>query len=463
MHRSGNHSAIIPANKFRQARIIPFWEAGKEEPLVKLPVKTPDRMSQKCLSLLRDLLGDLRPRDFAVRLWDGSTLEEEPGEPRRFTMVLKHPGALRALFRSPSELSLGEAYLYDDFDIEGDIGSAFALADHLVHEQRGMAERLRFARQLLALPSQDRTRAVRPANRLSGLRHSRSRDRLAVTYHYDMSNAFYSLWLDDRMIYSCAYFASPGEDLDAAQERKLDYICRKLRLRSGERLLDIGCGWGGLVLHAALRYGVEALGITLSRPQAELANERIRRASVAGRCRVEVSDYRDVDGSEIFDKLVSVGMFEHVGESRLAEYFGRAFRLLRPGGVFLNHGIARNPAFPPVPGPSFTDHYVFPDGELVPLSASLRAAEAKGFEVRDVENLREHYVLTLRHWVQRLEARREEACRAVGEMAYRLWRVYMAGAAHKFRMCRNSVYQVLLVKPDRGASGLPLTRADWYA
>jgi cyclopropane-fatty-acyl-phospholipid synthase len=431
--------------------------------LVELLEKTSDRIPQKCLSLLRDLLEGLHPRDFAVRLWDGSTLEEEPGEPRRFTMVLKHPGAMRALFRSPSELSLGEAYLYDDFDIEGDIGSAFSLADHLVHFHPGLGGRLRLARQLLALPSPERTRAVRPSERLHGLRHSKSRDRLAVTYHYDVSNAFYSLWLDSRMVYSCAYFASPGEELDAAQERKLDYICRKLRLRGGERLLDIGCGWGGLVIHAALLHGVDATGITLSRPQAELANERIRQAGVSDRCRVEFRDYRDVGEPGAFDQLVSVGMFEHVGESRLAEYFGRAFRLLRPGGVFLNHGIACNPAFPPVPGPSFADHYVFPDGELVPLGVTLRAAEANGFEVRDVESLREHYVLTLRHWVRRLEARREEACRAAGEKAYRLWRLYMAGAAHKFRTGRNNVYQALLVKPDRGASGLPLTRSDWYA
>jgi len=431
--------------------------------LVKLLEKAPDGISKRCLSFLQDLLGDLHPRDFAVRLWDGGTLEEEPGEPRRFTLVLKHPGAMRSLFRSPSELSLGEAYLYDDFDIEGDIGSAFALADHLVRLSPGIGERLRFARRLLSLPSPDRARAVRPSERLHGLRHSKPRDRLAVTYHYDVSNAFYSLWLDGRMVYSCAYFASPDEDLDAAQERKLDYICRKLRLRSGERLLDIGSGWGGLVLHAALHYGVEAVGITLSRPQATLASERIREAGMTGRCRVEVCDYRDVDEPVVFDKLVSVGMFEHVGKSRLAEYFRRAFRLLCPGGLFLNHGIACNPAFPPVPGPSFSDHYVFPDGELLPISDTLSAAEANGFEVRDVESLREHYVITLRHWVRRLEARREEACRAAGEMAYRLWRLYMAGAAHKFRTGRNNVYQVLLAKPDRGASGLPLTRADWYA
>jgi cyclopropane-fatty-acyl-phospholipid synthase len=265
------------------------------------------------------------------------------------------------------------------------------------------------------------------------------------------------------MVYSCAYFTSAGEELDTAQERKLDYICRKLRLRGGERLLDVGCGWGGLVMHAALLHGVDATGITLSRPQAELANERIRQAGVSDRCRVEVRDYRDVGETGVYDKLVSVGMFEHVGKGRLSEYFRRAFSLLRPGGVFLNHGIACNPAFPPIPGPSFADHYVFPDGELVPIGATLDAAEANGFEVRDVESLREHYVLTLLHWVRRLEARRDEACRAAGETTYRLWRLYMAGAAHKFRTGRNNVYQALLVKTDRGASGLPLTRSDWYA
>lgn len=299
--------------------------------------------------------------------------------------------------------------------------------------------------------------------RLRGVRHSRHRDRKAVTYHYDVSNDFYSLFLDERMVYSCAYFSSLDEDLDAAQERKLDYICRKLRLRRGERLLDIGCGWGGLVIHAASRYGVDAVGITLSRPQAALANERIRRAGLSERCRVEVRDYREVDGTSTYDKMVSVGMFEHVGESLLPEYFRRAFRLLRPGGVFLNHGIARNPEFPLVPGPSFTDHYVFPDGELVPISTTLCCAEASGFEVRDVESLREHYILTLRRWVTRLEARRGEARNATDERTYRLWRLYMAGSAHKFRIGQNNVYQVLLSRPSGAGSDLPLTRSDWYA
>jgi cyclopropane-fatty-acyl-phospholipid synthase len=289
------------------------------------------------------------------------------------------------------------------------------------------------------------------------------RDRQAVTYHYDVSNAFYSLWLDKRMVYSCAYFTSPDDDLDTAQEKKLDYLCRKLRLQHGNRMLDIGCGWGGLVIHAARNYGVEAHGITLSGPQADLANERIRQMGLSAHCKVEVRDYREMDAPESYDKLVSVGMFEHVGEPLLREYFQAAFRLLRPGGTFLNHGIASNSGIPAIPGPSFSDYYIFPDGELLPLGTTLHAAEAIGFEVRDVECLREHYVLTLRKWLERLDSRREDVCGATEERTYRLWRLYLAGATHKFRTGRNSVYQTLLSKPFHGNSGLPLTRGDWYA
>jgi len=437
--------------------------AGADHPSPGTSTATPpDRIALQCRAFLQEVLGGIHPRDFSFRLWDGTVWNAEAGQPSRFTMVLRNPGVLRRMFGSPSELALGEAYLYNDLDIEGDIGSAFLLADRLLHLRLGLAERLRFARLLLALPSSGRRGNARPTERLRGPLHSIGRDRQAVTYHYDMSNAFYSLWLDERMVYSCAYFTDPGDDLDAAQERKLDYLCRKLRLQSGERVLDIGCGWGGLVIHATKNYGVEAHGITLSGPQAELANERIRQAGLSGRCRVDVRDYREIQAPESYDKLVSVGMFEHVGESRLLEYFQGAFRLLRPGGVFLNHGIACNSGYPPVPGPSFSDHYIFPDGELLPIGTTLRAAEASGFEVRDLESLREHYVLTLRHWVQRLEGRREEACSVTDEKTYRLWRLYLAGAAHKFQVGQNSVYQVLLSKNVDGKSGLPLTRGDWY-
>lgn len=422
-----------------------------------------DRIAQKSLAFLQEVLANIHPRDFSFRLWDGSVWDAEPGDPSRFTMVLRNPGALRAMFWSPSELALGEAYLHGDIDIEGNLESAFLLTDQLLHFRLGLSERLRFGRLLLTMPSSGLHRVARPAERLRGRVHSMRRDRQAVTYHYDVSNDFYSLWLDKRMVYSCAYFTTPNDDLDTAQERKLDYICRKLRLRRGDRMLDIGCGWGGLVIHAARNYGVEAHGITLSGPQAELANQRIREVGLSAHCRVEVRDYREMDAPESYDKLVSVGMFEHVGDPRLREYFQSAFLLLRPGGTFLNHGISSNPGISAIPGPSFSDYYVFPDGELLPLGTSLLAAEASGFEVRDVECLRDHYVLTLRKWVERLESRREEACDATGERTYRLWRLYLAGATHKFRTGRNSVYQSLLSKPIHGNSGLPLIREDWYA
>ncbi len=264
------------------------------------------------------------------------------------------------------------------------------------------------------------------------------------------------------MVYSCAYFQSPGEDLDTAQERKLEYVCRKLCLQKGERLLHIGCGWGGLVLYAAEKYGVEAVGITPSRPQAELAATRIQNRGLGDRCRVLVKDYRRIEEWGTFDKLVSIGMFEHVGESRLSEYFERAWKLLRPGGVFLNHGIGQMVTGPARRGPSFSDRYVFPDGELLPISTTLRVAEEQGFEVRDVESLREHYMLTLRQWVQRLEAQHEEARRVTDETTYRTWRLFMSGSAYQFRSNEINVYQSLLVRAGEGKSGLPLTREDWY-
>jgi cyclopropane-fatty-acyl-phospholipid synthase len=343
--------------------------------------------------------------------------------------VLKHPGALRKMFTAPSELALGEAFIYDDFDIEGSIEAAFDPADYLLARERSVPEHLHLGRLLLRLPDEMRVSSGRSAPELQGAVHSRRRDRQAVSYHYNVSNDFYALWLDSRLVYSCGYFKSPQDDLELAQEQKLEYICRKLRLRRGDRLLDLGCGWGGLMQYAAAHYGVEAFGVTLSVPHAELARERFRQAGVSDQCRVEVSDYRDLDLSHQYDKIVSVGMFEHVGEALLPEYFGQAWALLRPGGVFLNHGIAASATFKRK-GPSFADKYVFPDGELAPIHTTLSTAEARGFEVRDVESLREHYMLTLRHWVRRLEAKHEEARKITDDITYRVWRLYMAGSAH---------------------------------
>lgn len=426
-----------------------------------------DKAVAQSLDFLQALLGDYHPRHFAVRLWDGSEWPAET-ETARFTLVLRHPGALRRMFHhTGSDLALGEAYIYDDFDIEGDIESVFQVADYLLELDWNVATRLKLGQKLWRLPSGGRPADSpgdgRSAARLSGQAHTIERDRQAVTYHYNVSNDFYALWLDRQMVYSCAYFHSPDEELDTAQARKLDYICRKLRLQPGQRLLDIGCGWGGLVMHAARQYNVEAVGITLSQPQANLANERIQQAGLSDRCRVEVRDYREIDEPDGFDRLVSVGMFEHVGEALLPRYFKQAWRLLRPGGAFLNHGIARRATDPVPKGPTFVDRYVFPDGELVPINVTLRHAEEAGFEVRDVESLREHYALTLRHWVRRLQNNYRQARQLVGEPTYRVWRLFMSGSAYGFTVGRLNLYQALLVKPEAGGnSGLPLTRADWY-
>jgi cyclopropane-fatty-acyl-phospholipid synthase len=422
-----------------------------------------DPVRDAALQLLDGLLGDAFASDIAIRLWEGTTWRSphRAGEPHA-TLVLKDPGALRTMLESPSDLLLGEMYIFDDVDVEGDIEAVFPAIDRLFELKLGVADRLRYASLLRRLPRPASARHDDHRTQLHGVRHSKQRDGRAVRHHYDVSNEFFALWLDRRMVYSCAYFQQPCDTLDQAQEQKLDYICRKLRLKPGERLLDFGCGWGGLILHAAKKYGAQALGITLSRPQAEVAEQRIREEGVSDRCRVEVCDYRDLDRAGSFDKLVSVGMFEHVGEELLPEYFRRAWRLLVPGGAFLNHGIARN-LHHPDRGPSFIAQYVFPDSELVPISTVLRAAEDTGWEARDLESLREHYAMTLHHWVQRLEQQAAKARQFVDEVTYRIWRLYMAGGAHRFRTGWLNLYQTLLVKPAHGNSHLPLTRADWYA
>jgi len=426
------------------------------------------------------------PRAFTIRLWDCTEL---PGTGHaNFRLVLNHPGALRRMLTPPLELSLGEAFIYGDFDIEGDITAAVSLLEKLFGQGPSIRDLFTLIRQLRSLPKSSRDRlAGRGAARLRGAQHSPDRDQAAIQYHYDVGNEFYALWLDRHLQYSCAYFHTGTEDLDTAQEQKMAHICRKLRLRPDDYLLDIGCGWGGLVIYAAQHYGVRALGITLSPRQVAYATERIARAGLADRVRVELRDYRDPDLGT-FDKIVSVGMFEHVGRSKLPEYFAHAYYLLKPGGLFLNHGISiRSPLkfvldadrfkvrtkrqsigqrlverFILGTG-AFIRRYVFPDGEVNPVSEVNLVAEQAGFELRDVENLREHYALTLRRWVERLEAHREEAIRLTNEVTYRVWRLYMSGVTYGFEHGENNVNQTLLAKPDDGDSGLPLTRADLYS
>ena len=348
--------------------------------MVSRTVASSDDTRLLTLRLLDDLFGGQGGAAIGARLWDGTLWPDD--RPRRTTLVLKSPGSLRAMLLPGTELGLAEAYLYDDFDIEGEMEPIFALADGLAERTLGWQKKLSVGRELLKLPRREACRTGRGPARSSGKMHTLERDRKSVTYHYDVSNDFFGLWLDRRMVYSCAYFQAEDEALDAAQEQKLDLICRKLRLKAGQRLLDIGCGWGALVIHAARHYGVDATGITLSRPQAELASKRIAAEGLQDRCRVEVRDYRQMDEGEGFDALASIGMFEHVGAALLPEYFEKAFSLLKPGGVFLNHGIASSAMDPPPKGPTFTEIYVFPDGELVPIHVTVRAAEEAGFEVR---------------------------------------------------------------------------------
>src|SRR5947207_10558886 len=301
------------------------------------------------------------------------------------------------------------------------------------------------------------------------------RDAAAISFHYDVGNSFYKLWLDRRLVYSCAYFHSTDDSLDVAQEAKLDLICRKLRLKPGDRLLDIGCGWGGLIMHAAEHYGVDATGITLSENQASLAKERITEAGLDDRCRVAIRDYRTLTEADGYDKIASIGMVEHVGLSHLPVYFASAFRALSAGGLFLNHGIVSLREARPKSikekifarlwkADAFMDTYVFPDGKLTGSADVICAAEAPGFEVRDVEGLREHYAMTLRHWVRSLEEKSRDSIALVGSHTYRVARLYMSASANAFATAGINVIQTLLAKPDaQGRSNIPLTRDDVYA
>jgi len=368
--------------------------------------------------------------------------------------VVADPAALTALLAKPNELTLGEAFIDGALDVEGDLFSVFAVADHLFKRprafKRGMAEKTALAVFELGMRIRH------------GTVSSRRRDRASIAYHYDQPVSFFAPWLGESLVYSCAYFRDAGEPLEEAQRQKLDHVCRKLRLKTGERFLDMGCGWGSLTMHAA-SCGAQAHGITLSREQAATAQSRIHRADLDAGCTIELCDYRELEGRRPqFDKIASVGMFEHVGLKNLPLYFGIAYRLLRPGGLLLNHAIARAQLARVHEG-SFVERYVFPDGRLVTLTETLAAAQSQGFEVRDVENLRENYELTLRQWVAGLKAHREELLRQVPEKTYRIWLLYMAGSAAAFRCGDIAIYQTLLSRPDRGKSGLPLTRADLYA
>lgn len=375
-----------------------------------------------------------------LQLWDGRRIDFSSSP--SVTMTLKDVHAVWA-FRDPTFLSLAKAYIDGHLDLEGRLTEAV-----------GIVEAFARARPRRAFALRGPTNA----------RHTRSTDRDAISHHYDVSNAFYARWLDPRMVYSCAYFRTDDDSLEQAQVQKLDHICTKLRLESGERFLDVGCGWGALVIHAAKHYDVEATGITLSKNQHALACERIREAGLEGRCRVLLQDYRDHPGEGIYDKVASVGMFEHVGLRNLAEYFRTVRRLLKERGLFLNHGITSADTEDRAVGMGageFIDRYVFPKGELAHLGRVVKEMGAQDFEVADVESLRPHYALTLSRWSANFESSYADAVREAGERTARIWRVYLAGCAHGFERGWINVYQVLASRQgEPGSTRLPLTR-DW--
>jgi cyclopropane-fatty-acyl-phospholipid synthase len=375
-----------------------------------------------------------------VVLWDGREVafSEDP----RVTVRLKGARGASALVK-PTLLSLAEAYIEGHADLEGEVGEAIRGAEALARCSPGATFR----------------RGGVPHGR-----HSKREDREAIHHHYDVSNEFYALWLDPAMVYSCAYFRDENDALEQAQLQKLDHICTKLRLAPGEKFLDIGCGWGALVMRAAQKYGVDATGITLSENQFRLASERIRAAGLQDRCRVLLLDYRDAPGEGVYDKIASVGMFEHVGLKNLPVYFGAVRRLLRERGLFLNHGITAadvdNRAVGLGAG-QFIARYVFPHGELPHLHLAVHDMSAQDLEVHDVECLRSHYARTLSLWSTNFERRMGEAIAASSERTARIWRIYLAGCAYGFDQGWMSIYQVLASKRTRpGPAALPLTR-DW--
>ncbi|GIU86454.1 MAG: cyclopropane-fatty-acyl-phospholipid synthase [Acidimicrobiia bacterium] len=405
-----------------------------------------------------ELLGPNPP--IRIECYDGSSLGPPPGSARA-TLVIRDADALRYALTAPGELGLARAYVSGALDVEGDIFASLDLRHALPDVRMTAGAWLALAR--LAGREGLRRPPLPPEEaRLHGRRHTRERDAAAIAHHYDVSNDFYRIVLGPAMTYSCAVWTDTTADLAEAQRNKYELIARKLALRPGMRLLDVGCGWGGMAIHAAREHGVEAVGVTLSREQAAYARDAVKEAGVDHLVDIRVQDYRDVDDGP-YDAISSIGMFEHVGLARLGEYFDRLHALLRPQGRLLNHGISR----PPRPGArprfarrSFIDRYVFPDGELHEVGTVVSRMQRSGFEVRHLESLREHYARTLRAWVANLEGAWDEAVRLVGPGRARVWRLYMAASAVNFEEGRTQVHQVLGVRADGGRSGMPL-RPDW--
>src|SRR5664280_2279367 len=421
------------------------------------------------LSILQAAVGGLLP--IRIRCWDGSVAGEHDAAA---TVVFVRRRGLRRLLWAPSELGLVRAYVSGDVQLEGDIFALLDLPDVIERVARHQGIGLSSRQRLAAAVSAVRIGAVGPPprppaeeiRRRRGRLHSISRDAQSVSDHYDVGNAFYRLILGSSMVYSCAYWAQESGrayGLDEAQRDKCELVCTKLGLHPGMRLLDVGCGWGSLAIHAATRHGVSVVGVTVSKEQATLARERVDAAGVGDLVEIRLQDYRDVhDGP--YDAISSVGMSEHVGSAQLRAYSQILMDLLGPGGRLLNHAIASVRSVPPVlkEQPGFIDRYIFPDGEVVTLSTTLDALEQVGFEVRDVEALREHYGLTLRAWVNNLRGSWQEAQRHVPPSRARTWLLYLAACALAFEQGNITVHQVLAIRQDdHAASGPARTRSQW--
>jgi cyclopropane-fatty-acyl-phospholipid synthase len=402
--------------------------------------------------------GRLRALPVTVRFWDGSTLVAEGAGASAPVVSLTGPQALRYLVHEPNQVGLARAWVTGAVDVEGDLEDVLRSRHRFDEVSLSPMDRIRLACASLrtAGPSLMRHPPIPgiEAGALGG-GHSLAADRKAVRHHYDVCNDFYRLILGPSMTYSCAYFSGPADTLEAAQAQKHEVISRKLRLAPGDRLLDIGCGWGSMLIHAAAHHGVHGVGVTLSKPQAELARARIREAGLGSVAEVRVADYREIhDGP--FDKIVSIGMYEHVGRAELSHYADTVRGLLRPGGLFLNHGIARLYSDAPR-GDTFISRYIFPGGELHPVADIMTAMQAAGLEVRDIESLREHYPLTLRRWAANLQARSPEAIALAGHERERAWRLYMLASAQAFDAGEITVYQTLGARVG-APHGLPLGR-----
>jgi cyclopropane-fatty-acyl-phospholipid synthase len=402
--------------------------------------------------LVDEVLGGDLP--LAVEAYDGSRTGPEDAPA---TLVVRRPEALSRVITAPGELGLARAYVAGDLDIKGPIWALLALRDRLPNVRLAPKALLRVVQEAGGWRKIHRLPPPPEEAHLHGRKHSRARDAAAISHHYDVSNAFYRMVLGPSLTYSCAVFHDAGDTLEQAQANKYELICRKLDLQPGMRLLDIGCGWGGMVMHAAQHHGVRAVGVTISSRQAELAEKRVGEAGLSDQVEIRLEDYREIDDGP-YDGISSIGMFEHVGEDHLAEYFTRLRALVRPGGRVVNHGISRPPGHKArLPRRSFINRYVFPDGELHEVGRVVSVMQSADFEVRHVESLREHYALTLRHWVANLESNWDEAVEEAGEARARVWRLYMAGSAVNFEAGRTQVHQVLGVpQSDDGTSGMPL-------